>query len=84
MTPRMHIIWDVLEAAKDNQDASVIAACRRLIEANRRGWRTHANQADKDLVYEFADGCGMGDGQFMIHKGQKVFIRNRLSPEALA
>ena len=32
-TPRMHVVWSVLEAAKDAGDEIVIAACRRLIEA---------------------------------------------------
>ena len=54
-TPRMQIIWEVLEAAKDARDATVISACRRLILANRHGWRMRARQADIALVHEFAD-----------------------------
>lgn len=53
-TPRMQIVWDVLEAAKDNDDQAVIAACRRLIEADRKGWKKHHNAADYRLVLEFA------------------------------
>lgn len=30
---RMKIVWQVLEAAKDNNDVTVINACRRLINA---------------------------------------------------
>ncbi|WP_200474605.1 hypothetical protein [Azospirillum argentinense] len=54
MTPRMQIVWDVLEAAKGNNDATVISACRRLIEANRLGWKKHANPTDWALVQGFA------------------------------
>lgn len=53
MTPRMRIVWDVLEAAKDNGDAIVAAACRRLIVADRIGWRRHARRADLDLALTF-------------------------------
>lgn len=53
--PRMDIIWAVLAGAKDAGDAAVIAAARRLIEANRRGWRTFAKAEDKALVYSFAN-----------------------------
>lgn len=53
--PRMRIIWDVLESAKDNGDAIVIAACRRLINADRIGWRKHADPADYRLVLAFAE-----------------------------
>jgi hypothetical protein len=45
---------DVLEGAKDCNDAVVIAACRRLIEADRRGWRKHHDPADWRLVVAFA------------------------------
>lgn len=80
LTPKMQIVWDVLEAAKDNRDAVVIAACRRLIVANRLGWKRHAAQADKDLVYAFADGMGMGDagGTFCIVRGVGAFVPARL------
>lgn len=54
MSPRMQIIWNVLEAAKDAGDATVAAACRRLIEANRLGWKTHHSPADYKLVTDFA------------------------------
>ncbi len=55
MTPRMHITWAVLEAAKDAGDEMVVAACRRIIVAERVGWRRHGNPADLRLVYSFAD-----------------------------
>jgi|GEM_PF-5032723 len=53
-TPRMRIVHDVLEAAKDAGDEMVIAACRRLMRADTLGWKKHAVQADKALVFSFA------------------------------
>jgi hypothetical protein len=50
----MRITWDVLEAAKDAGDETVIAACRRIIVADRLGWRKHGNPADLERVYSFA------------------------------
>lgn len=52
-TPRMMIIWDVLDRAKDNNDRAVIAACRRLILANRLGWNKHHDPKDYALVKSF-------------------------------
>lgn len=52
-TPRQTITMQVLEAARDAGDQMVIAACRRVITANRLGWRKHGNAADLKLVYEF-------------------------------
>jgi hypothetical protein len=43
----MHITWAVLEAAKDAGDEMVVAACRRIIVAERVGWRRHGNPADR-------------------------------------
>ncbi|OCC05136.1 hypothetical protein BA190_09475 [Labrys sp. WJW] len=54
-TPRMRIVWQVLEAAKDAGETVVLAACRRLVEADRRGWKRHANPADYQLVLSFLD-----------------------------
>ena len=54
MTPKMHITWEVLEVAKDAGDSSVVAACRRLITANRLGMRKHGDAADWSLVLAFA------------------------------
>ena len=54
MTLRMQIVWNVLEAAKDNGDQMVIAACRRLIVADRIGWKKHAKRIDWELVKAFA------------------------------
>ena len=53
-TPRMMIVRDVLEGAKANGDVAVINACRRLIAADRIGWRKHAVPADYRLVLAFA------------------------------
>jgi hypothetical protein len=53
MSLRMQIVRDVLEGAKDVGDDMVIAACRRLIVANRGGRR--ANRKDWELVLAFAD-----------------------------
>ena len=55
MSLRMQIVWSVLEAAKDVGDEYVIAACRRLITADRIGWRKHADPADWCLVQAFND-----------------------------
>ena len=55
MAPRMQIVWEVLPAAKDADDVAVIGACRRLINADRIGWRKHANAADYRLVLAFAE-----------------------------
>jgi hypothetical protein len=55
MPPGMRITWEVLEAARDVGDEVVIAACRRIIAANRLGWRKHGDRPDLRLVLEFAD-----------------------------
>lgn len=54
-SPRMQITWEVLEAAKDAGDQMLIAACRRIIIADRIGWRKHGNPADLRMVYAFAE-----------------------------
>lgn len=54
MTPRMQITWNVLEAAKDAGDEFVIAACRRIITADRIGWKKHGSAADYLIVLAFA------------------------------
>ena len=51
---RMTLTWQVLEAAKDAGDEMVIAACRRIIVANRLGWRKYGSKADLALVMAFA------------------------------
>ena len=48
MTPRMEITWTVLERAKDAGDAMVIAACRRIIAADRIDWRKHGTRTTTD------------------------------------
>ena len=55
VSPRMRMVWQVLEAAKDAGDERVIAACRRCIVADRRGWRAHGDEADLRLLREFAE-----------------------------
>jgi hypothetical protein len=52
MTPKMQIVWAVLEAAKDNGDEMFTKACRRIINADRLGWKAHGDQEDWKLVRE--------------------------------
>ena len=52
MSPPMQIVWEVLEAAKNARDDLVIAAARHLIDADRIGWRKHADRA---VVLPFAE-----------------------------
>jgi hypothetical protein len=52
MSPRMQIVWDVLEHAQAHHDHIVIAACRRAIIANRAGQRS---PVDLRLIYAFND-----------------------------
>ena len=54
LSPRMRMVWQVLEAAKDAGNERVIAACRRCIVADRRGWRQHGDPDDLRLISEFA------------------------------
>ena len=53
--PRMELIWNVLDGALDAGDNVVTAACRRLIIANRLGWKKHAIASDYELVKAFAE-----------------------------
>ena len=53
LPPRMAIIWDVLERAKDAGDEFVTGCCRRLIAADRIGWRKHADARDYQVVLAF-------------------------------
>jgi hypothetical protein len=48
----MRIVWAVLESAKDVGHEPTIAACRRLIDAYRKGWREHHDPKDWELVQE--------------------------------
>lgn len=61
MTPRMQITWMVLNAAKDAGDDFVIAACRRIITADRIGWKKHGNAADYSMVRDFYNGAVAGN-----------------------
>ncbi len=49
----MQIVWDVLARAIDNEDWTVIEACRRLIVANRLGWQRYTSATDWTIVLEF-------------------------------
>ena len=40
--PKMHMVWEVLEAAREAGEKPVIDACVRLIDAARRGSRKQA------------------------------------------
>jgi hypothetical protein len=55
MPPRMQITFTVLEAAQNVGDAEVTAACRRIITADRIGWRKHGNPADYRTVVAVYD-----------------------------
>ena len=50
-------LFVVLEAAKDNNDQFAVDACRRLLEANRKGWRLNRNAHDVELVNELFEAC---------------------------
>jgi hypothetical protein len=52
LTPKMQIVWEVLDAAKanGNGDAFFVATCRRLIVADRLGWKKHHASLDWKLV----------------------------------
>jgi hypothetical protein len=51
----MHLIWQVLEGAKDAGDTEVLAAARRLVRADMLGWRKHAQPADYEPVKSLAE-----------------------------
>lgn len=53
-SPRMRMVWQVLEGPKDAGDDAVIAPCHRRIVADRRGWRERGDPADLRLVRDFA------------------------------
>jgi hypothetical protein len=64
----MHLIWQVLEGAKDAGDAEVLAAARRLVRANMLGWGKHAQPADYEPVKAFAELRSGGAGR-LSHAG---------------
>lgn len=47
----------VLESALENTDQFVVASCRRLIVASRRGWRQYRDQRDVELVNDLFEAC---------------------------
>ena len=51
MSPRAYLIWKVQQASTD---ANVIAACDRLLEAERLGWNKHADRSDAQMVFALA------------------------------
>lgn len=53
MNKRRDVALRVIEAAKDADDHAIVAACRRVIVADRRGWKKHGNPADEKLIREF-------------------------------
>lgn len=55
IAPRTRLIRETLDAALDAGDAAVVAAARRLVVADRLGWRRHADAADIRLVWAFAE-----------------------------
>lgn len=56
MTPLwISVVREVLANAKDAGDKEVVAACRRVLDAWRRGWKKYGNPADLALVNTFAD-----------------------------
>lgn len=57
VTFRSHVISIVTDMARDAEDATTLAACRRLETASRIGWRKHAKAADWTMVRAFYDGC---------------------------
>ncbi len=50
---RQDQILDVLEGARDAEDKTMIAACERLLKANRLGWRKHHDPKDWNMVRDF-------------------------------
>jgi hypothetical protein len=51
--PRMGIVSQVLDAARDAGDRLVVDDVY-LIDAHRRGWRNHHNPADWQVVKAFS------------------------------
>lgn len=46
--PKMLVVWEVLEVARESGNRPVINACVRLIDADRRSWR---KQSDDWMVF---------------------------------
>lgn len=57
----MDIVWRVLARAIDAEDFTVIEACRRLVVANRLGWRRYTNASDWNIVLAFDDTADIED-----------------------
>lgn len=51
-SPKLFIIETVLEGALDAGAEAYVAACRRLLSANLRGWRKYADPKDWATVLE--------------------------------
>lgn len=52
---RMSITWKVLEHARAAGDEQMVAICRRIIIANRSGWRSHRTPGDLRQVIAYYD-----------------------------
>ena len=50
--PRIDIIHTVLESAREAGVTEYVEICRRLLAADRKGWRTHADRQDWNAVLE--------------------------------
>lgn len=62
MLPRDYILWNVLERAIDAGDAVVVAACREIIVASRKGFRAGvlnvpAMRAKWRMILEMNEDC---------------------------
>jgi hypothetical protein len=50
--PRVDIVMAVLESARDAGAIEYVEICVRLLAANRKGWRAHADKGDWKAVLE--------------------------------
>lgn len=54
-THRYEMLMDLAKIARDLEDEVLLAAVRRLIVADRRGFMTHSTRADRNLAMEAAE-----------------------------
>lgn len=50
---RIELVWAALRRALEREDWDVIEACRRLIQAERLGWRQFTTADDWNVVLSF-------------------------------
>ena len=50
--PRIDIVLVVLESARDAGATEYVEMCARLLGADRKGWRTHADKGDWKTILE--------------------------------